>query len=101
MPNPRRARAAYRWWTLLIPIAMVVVGVLLYVFAGPVNVLFGLIGGVIVLVGIFTFSYLLVVVVAVEVAARRLVRRDVTPELLSEEATDTDSPNGEDSRQKS
>jgi uncharacterized membrane protein YhaH (DUF805 family) len=101
MLNPRKARATYRWWTLLIPVTMVVVGALLYVVVAPANVLLGLIGGLIVLVGIFIFTNLLIVVVAVEITARRLVSRDVTPELLSEEVTDTDSPNGENAKQKS
>lgn len=75
----------YRRWTLLIPLIMILVGLLVMFYAGPIIPALGLLGGGLALVGILTLGALLAGVLGLEFASRRLSEEVRTRPLLSEE----------------
>ncbi|MFX0049914.1 MAG: hypothetical protein ACFE8U_01350 [Candidatus Hermodarchaeota archaeon] len=72
--DTQNVKVIYRRWTLLIPVLIVIIGGFLLIIVGPYNSAIGMIGGLIVLIGVFTLAALFSVVLGLEFASRTLAK---------------------------
>ncbi len=85
MQKEEKVRVEYRKWTLIIPILLIIFGTMILIVGFSFDPVLGLIGGGMVFIGILALGYLLVAVIGLELAARRLAHRPPSHPLLSEE----------------
>ncbi len=70
--NTKKVTVEYRVWILLIPIIMIIIGTIIFNVMGSQNSSIALLGGIIILIGVFTFGILLITVIGLKFAARSL-----------------------------
>ncbi|MFX0170539.1 MAG: hypothetical protein ACFE9L_01335 [Candidatus Hodarchaeota archaeon] len=73
--DTQNVRVIYRRWTLLIPVLIIILGGFLLLIVGPSNPTIGMIGGLIILVGVFALAALFSVILGLEFASRTLAKK--------------------------
>ena len=70
--QPQDVKIEYNRWIITVPILIIIIGVILLIFGGPLNPAISLIGSLIIFIGIISFGALSSYVVGIELAARAL-----------------------------
>jgi hypothetical protein len=97
--NEEKARVEYRRSTLLVPILLIVIGAVILTIGFSFDPVLGLVGGGMVFIGILALGYLLVMIIGLELAARKLAYRPPSHPLLSEEMRMENNKDHEESKQ--
>ena len=70
--NTKKATIEYRAWILLIPILMIIIGIIMFNIMGSQSSASSLLGALLILIGVFIFSILLISIIGLKFAARSL-----------------------------
>jgi len=95
--DSQQPRLIYRRWILLIPVLMIIVGFLLFIYIGPSNSAGGLFGGFIAFTGVLAFGILFSAVIGMEAAVRMLKKPDSTRPSFREKLTEKNTISEEES----